>query len=428
MISTSIFICLLVSVIISVITFYFSELIASEFFNDLGLVIPLRIFSFAIPFLTLINVIVSIFRGFDRVKQTVIFHQILWNSLFPIFLVGIVFFDNKFINIFYAYIASIIITCLILIIYSIKFLYRMQYSPRRLLRFKLNKELLIFSFPLLGTSVLNMLLSWTDTLMLGGIKSSYDVGLYNGVLPLASFIMFPLTALLTIFMPIYSGLFAKKAFNEIKRNYSIITKWLCLITFPIFLLLFLYPDQLINYILGPSYTVAANALRILAFGFIIGNFLGPNGATLLAMGKSFFILIATLTATILNIALNLTLIPSYGITGAAFASSFSMISVNFLKGIKLYSSGRVQPFSKNLVKPTILTLVIIIIIYLILDNFYIVEIWLIPVLFIIYYIVYFAAILFTKSIDKEDLKMLELIEHKTGFKSRFIKKIINRFL
>lgn len=428
LISTSILICLLVSVILSLISFYLSGIIANDIFNEPGLVLPIKIFSFAIPFLTLINVIVSIFRGFDRVKPTVIFYQIMWNALFPIFLAGVVYFNKDFINIFYAYIASIVITCIILILYSIRLVYKMDYNPRSFFKSKLNRELLIFSLPLLGTSVLNLLISWTDTLMLGGIKGSFDVGLYNGVLPLATFIMFPLTALLTIFMPIFSGLFAKKAFNEIKRNYSIVTKWLCISTLPIFLILFLYPEQLINFILGPSYIVAANALRILAFGFIINNFLGPNGATLLAMGKSYFIMIATFTATILNIALNLTLIPHYGIIGASIASSFALISVNFFKGVKLYSSNRVQPLSKNLVKPTILTFFIILVFYFLLNILYEVEIWLIPLLFIFYYILYFIVILITKSVDKEDLQMLELIEQKTGIKSRFIKRIINRFL
>ena len=51
-----------------------------------------------------------------------------------------------------------------------------------------------------------------------------------------------------------------------------------------------------------------------------------------------------------------------------------------------------------------------------------------PILFIIYTIILLLTILFTKSLDKEDLKMLEIIEKKTGFKSRLIKKLISKFV
>ncbi len=428
LIFTSILICLIVSISLGFITFLLSEIIAEYIFHESILTIPLKIFSIAIPFLTLINVIVAIFRGFDEVKPTVIFHQIMWNSFFPVFLIAVIYFNKNFINIFYAYLASIIITCIILIFYSFRFIHTIYYTPKRFLKSKFSKELLIFSLPLFGTAVLNLLITWTDTLMLGGIKGSFDVGLYNGALPLAIFITFPLTALITIFMPIFSGLYAKNLLNEIKRNFSIVTKWLCLATLPIFLILFFYPEQLLNFLFGSSYIVAANALRILAIGFIINNFLGPNGATLMVMGKTLFIMFATLTTAALNIVLNVILIPYYGIIGAALASAIALISLNLIKGYKLYSKAEVHPLSKNIIKPTLLSLIVIIGLYFVLNNYFTVDIWILPILFGIYYFIYIAAILFTKSVDQEDLKMLEVIEQKTGFRSRLIKKLIYRFL
>jgi O-antigen/teichoic acid export membrane protein len=340
----------------------------------------------------------------------------------------VVFVNKDYINIFYAYFASIIITFIILTLYSFKFVKLLYHSPIKIFTGKLSKQLLIFSLPLLGTSFFNLLISYTDTLMLGGIKDSVSVGLYNGAFPLAIFVTFPLTALITIFMPIFSGLYAKKLFSEIKRNYLIITKWLCLTTLPIFLILFLYPEQIIYFFFGSSYIVAANALRILALGFIINNFLGPNGTTLISMGKSLFILSATLMAVVLNIILNITLIPMYGIFGAALASAIALVSVNSIKGVKLYLIDKIHPLSKNLIRPTLLSLVLIIGLHFVLINFIRITIWLTPILFVIYSIILLSTVLFTKSMDQEDLKLLEIIEKKTGFRSRLIKKLISKFV
>ena len=77
LIFTSILICLIVSISLSIITFLLSGIIAENIFHEPTLTLPLKIFSIAIPFLTLINVIVAIFRGFDEVKPTVIFHQMI---------------------------------------------------------------------------------------------------------------------------------------------------------------------------------------------------------------------------------------------------------------------------------------------------------------------------------------------------------------
>jgi O-antigen/teichoic acid export membrane protein len=428
LISTSILICLIVSIVLSSIIFILSDFISVGIFNEQGLANPIKIFSIAIPFLTLINVIVSIFRGFDRVKPTVIFHQLLWNLLFPIFLIVVVFIDKNFINIFYTYISAIIITSIILILYSIRFVKRKNYPPIRFFKSNFNKELIIFSLPLLGTSIFNLIITWTDTLMLGVFNGTFYVGLYNGALPLATFITFPLTALLSIYVPIFSGLYAKKLFKGIRRNFSVVTKWLCLATLPIFLILFLYPGQILNFLFGQSYTAAANVLRILALGFMINNFLGPNGATLISMGKSSFIFISSLTAALINIILNYSLIPQYGMMGAAVASAFSILSINTIKVVKLYSLNKVQPLSKNLLKPTLLTLVFVIGLYFVMDYTIVVKIWMIPLIFLTYYIIYIAAIFFTKSIDQEDLNMLEMIEQISGFKSKIIKKLLKKLL
>jgi hypothetical protein len=41
---------------------------------------------------------------------------------------------------------------------------------------------------------------------------------------------------------------------------------------------------------------------------------------------------------------------------------------------------------------------------------------------------YIAAIFFTKSVDQEDLNMLEIIEQRTGFKPKLIKQLLKKLL
>ena len=427
-ISASIWFSIIASILLGSILFLLSESIAEYIFHEPALIVPLRIFSVAVPFLTLINVVAAIFRGFGQIKPTVYFQSVLMSILFPIFLIGVIVFNLSFINVFYAYAISLVVTCILLIIYAIKQIPSLAIFSPKLITNSAAKELLFFSLPLLGTAMLVMIISWTDTLMLGSLKSSVDVGLYNAVLPLAQFISFPLGALLVVYMPAISGLYARGMTDEIKRNFSILTKWICLVTLPLFIVLFLFPEAILSLLFGPTYVFSADALRILSLGFIINNFLGPNGATLIAMGKSRFIMFASLATAILNIGLNIILIPPFGIEGAAIASVVSIVSINLMKCWKLYSLNGAQPLSKNLIKPTLVSLGLITIIHFISQNFLTIRIWMIPLFFILYYAIYILAILLTKSLDQEDLKMLTEIERKTGIKSTLIKRFLAKFL
>jgi O-antigen/teichoic acid export membrane protein len=416
------------SISLGIVVFFASDIIANKVFHDAALAFPLKVFAFGIPFFTLINVFVSIFRGFGEIGPTVYFQDILKNLLFVVFLLPIVFLSLPFAGAFYAFVASQVISLIGLIVYAVKRLpYPIQFRTRAIAS-PVGRELLLFSLPLLGVAMLNMIIAWTDTLMLGGLKTSAEVGLYNAAHPLAHFISVPLMAMLLIYLPVASGLYARRAMAEMSRNFSILTKWLCSATLPLFLVLFLFPETVLGSLFGASYTAAAPALRILSIGFIINNYLGPNGATLIAMGEARFMMWSALAAAVLNIGLNIALIPPLGLEGAAIASVAAITSINLIRCWKFYSLSKAQPLSKNLLKTTFASLALILLFQFVLANFVDVVWWMLPLLFILYYGMYALAILLTKSFDQEDIAMLLAIEKRTGINATSVKRILRRFL
>ncbi|HDH41260.1 MAG TPA: flippase, partial [Candidatus Altiarchaeales archaeon] len=178
LISASVWLGLAGSLILCLILFFTSETIAIKIFHEPALISPIRIFAIAIPFSTLLNVLVSIFLGFGRVQAKVYFQDILRNALFPILLLAVILFNLSFTGVFYAYLISLVISCLLLMIYAIKYLHSpMKFTAKSAIN-PVAKELLFFSLPLLGVAMLQLIIAWTDTLMLGYFKISADVGLY----------------------------------------------------------------------------------------------------------------------------------------------------------------------------------------------------------------------------------------------------------
>jgi O-antigen/teichoic acid export membrane protein len=429
-ISASIKIAIIASVISALILFLSSDVISMNIFHNSELSTPLKIFSAAIPFTVLITIFISLFRGFDRVEPNVYFQNIIRNVLFISFLVGAVLLGLSFIGVLYAYLASILLTCIAFAIYAIKKL-PLTSSVKKDAANSINpmgKELLVFSLPLLAVAMLNMIMSWTDTLMLGYFKTPDVVGLYNAALPLAHLIPIALTSMVFIYTPIITQLYPKNLLQEIKRSYAILTKWVFSVTLPIFLIFVLFPDTVLSLLFGSQYIGAATALQFLALGFFVHVFLGPNASTLMAMGKTKILMGASLASAVLNVVLNVSLIPQIGITGAAIATASSLVLVNVVVSTKLYTLSGIHPFTKNYLKPIIASITLILVVYTVAKTFFIITVWHLFPLFLLFIIIYGLSLLLTKSFDQEDISMLLTIEKTAGIDASPIKRILKRFL
>ena len=431
-ISSSIKIALIASIIFSLILFLSSDIISTNIFHSSELSTPLKIFSVAIPFTVLITIFTSLFRGFDRVEPNVYFQNILRSVIFILFLVTVAFLGLSFLGVLYAYLASIAITCIAFALYAIKKLPLSTFPVKKeadaaTSMNPIGKELLLFSFPLLAVAILGMVMNWTDTLMLGYFKTPDVVGLYNGALPLAHLIPIALTSAGFIYVPIVSGLYSKKLMGEMGRTYQVLTKWIFSVTIPLFFILFLFPETVLNLLFGINYIQAAAALRILALGFMFHAFLGLNGLSLLVMGETRFLMLVSSSGAISNVVLNAALIPIFGIVGAAFASLLSYCVVNIFKSIKLYQLSKVHPFTRNYLKPVGISIVLLVLIYAFTTHLKI-DFWMLPFLLFIFLFGYGLLLLLTRSFDREDIEMILAIEKKTGIDAEPIKRLLRRFV
>ena len=427
---SSIQIVLITSVILSLILFFASDVLSNKIFHDPALTAPLKVFAFAIPFLALTQLFVSIFRGFESVKENVYFQNILRNILFPAFLIPVILFALPFIDAIYAFAASIIVTFVVFAFYVLKKIpLSLRESRSNLLAANsVGKELFFFSVPLLGVFMFSQIMNWTDTLMLGYFTTSEFVGLYNAAVPLAYIIVTFLYSTHFILIPIVASLYSQNLMGELKRNYQILTKWVMFAVLPLFFIFTLFPEVILSSFFGASYVKASVALQILAICFLIHVVLGPSGATLLSVGKSRFMLNTTIIGTALNITLNAILIPIWGIEGAAVATAFSLVAVHSFYSVKLYQISKTHPFTKNYLIPLFASSLIIVLIYFVAKSFIAINIWLLLLLFVLFIATCIVVLILSKSIEEEDIMLLLAIEKRSGLNLTPIKNILKRFI
>jgi O-antigen/teichoic acid export membrane protein len=209
------------------------------------------------------------------------------------------------------------------------------------------KSVLKVGVPLLISGSLFLVISWTDTLMIGYYKSSTDVGIYRIAFKVATLITFIQFAVNSIAAPTIASLYAEDDLTALRKYIKYIGVINAAFAIPITLFIIVFSEPLLN-LFGAEYTSGMVLLPILAIGQLVNALAGPVMYILNMTGKEKLSQRIMIWMTGLNIILNVVLIPRYGIVGAAIATTISMVTWNVIAAFYVYKYYKVIaiPFVK----------------------------------------------------------------------------------
>jgi len=208
------------------------------------------------------------------------------------------------------------------------------------------REMLLFSLPLVVSTVLAVLLTRTDTLMIGYFRPSTQVALYEAAYPLANGMLVVLASFGFLYLPLASRFDAAGQREQLDAVYKLTTKWIYVVTFPAFLTFLVFPGDVLALFFRDEFARGGLALSILSVGFFTNAAGGRNRETLSALGYTKLILAGNAVAFGANVTLNVLLIPAYGFVGAAVASATSYASLNVFIYLVLRRRFDISPFSR----------------------------------------------------------------------------------
>ncbi len=408
--------------IIASIIYFFTETI-SAFFGSEQLISVLKIFSFVIPFYTIFYLLLYVFLSFKRPKEKVLIETFGRGALIFVLTFIVLFMGGTLIDVSYVYLFSFVISSVLTFliletkIFSI-FKNKIETIDRG--------RVLSFSIPLLFVGLLGTVLRRSDSFLIGYFMKEYYVGLYNAAYPLAFILILVLMSFNQLFYSIASELYTKKQFNDLKETYGTVTRWIFLFTFPLFLLFVFFPENFIFLFFGAEYKPAYMALIILSFGTFINAIVGAVGILLQVYEKQNFIFKVQSCVVLLNIAMNILLIPRFGIEGAAFATSFCMALwniINFLKLRTLLPTDFHLAYYLKYAGSAFISLFI----FFMLNQIIPANTYTFLLKSIIYGIIYGFFILVTRALKEEDLDILIAFGKKYGLNFKWAKKIFKRF-
>jgi O-antigen/teichoic acid export membrane protein len=154
------------------------------------------------------------------------------------------------------------------------------------------------------------------------------------------------TALNQSAQPRFAELFAVDDRPGANVIYRATTAWLIVLTWPLYLLAVIYGPEILS-IFGQSYRAGHMVMIILGLTMLVATACGQVDMVLITTGRSSWSLANGLTALVVNVGLDLLLIPRYGITGAAIGWAAAIIVTNLTPLVQLAISKRLHPFGRG---------------------------------------------------------------------------------
>jgi O-antigen/teichoic acid export membrane protein len=184
---------------------------------------------------------------------------------------------------------------------------------------------------------------WLDTLLIGALQSASDAGAYAAATRYITVGTFANLAVIQVLGPKLSELLARHDRPGAQHVYQVATSWLMMLIWPFYLTLVVFAPALLG-ILDQNSGDTQAVLVILGLTMLVATGIGPVDVVLLMGGRSSYNLINTIVALSANVALNLLLIPRFGIVGAAIAWSVSILINNLAPLAQVWAMLRIHPF------------------------------------------------------------------------------------
>lgn len=202
----------------------------------------------------------------------------------------------------------------------------------------------------------------SDTTILGLFRGDFEVGLYSVVIKIYHLVNTTIASVAWVVMPQLSANFAEKNYTEANRLLKHSLNFIIILGLPAIVGINVLAKPIIYLMAGGEYLGAAPALHIftgtLLFS-LIGGWIG--NMTMLPAGREKLCLFASVVSALINIVLNLILIPSFGICAAAATTMVSEAACVLILGRKMDRAIRIDSWREMLRAPIVGSIGIVIV-------------------------------------------------------------------
>jgi len=312
---------ILFSLVISISVIFLSNYLAESVFDDPRLTIFLFLGALILFFREINIMNRDYFRGFKNFKIFNILRVVERVSflLIPLFLFAIFSFLAIYVAISQLIILSILSTSVLVYINKKDDFFKIFNKPGK----KESITLLKFGIPLVFAATFIIVMRSIDRLLIGYFLETSDVGIYSVAASIPLFIGGSFAIISTVLLPTFSerdsqGISSNKLLSEL-------FSMLLFVSIPLIIFIIIFSEDILLIVYGTEYVVGSIVLAIVSFEILLYGGYVLFRTAIQAKEQTGRIAIGIGLSALVNIFLNIILIPDFGIAGAAFGTMFSFI-------------------------------------------------------------------------------------------------------
>jgi len=321
-------VALIATSLLAAILFFSAEWLATIVFEKPLMVYPLMLVAVAVVPLAIAMIQAESLRGLKCIPASQWIKMVIVSVVTLILLYPFVQawgVNGAIVSFMVASIVSMIGAC---------FLWKRSYQQKTLSvdtenRKTLSSQVLFqSSWPLFTVMLTILVTQQAATIFLGVWGTVEDVGIFNIANRLASLLLFPLMAMISILTPKFSEMHKAGDIDGLRKSSQKSSKFLLLFAVPIALVVGLNAEWLLS-IFGEGFKEGAFILQILLIGVVVNAATGAVAELLMMTGNEPLVRKIMLLSAGIQLLLCVMLIPKYGMTGAACATVLGGVLWNF---------------------------------------------------------------------------------------------------
>jgi O-antigen/teichoic acid export membrane protein len=210
---------------------------------------------------------------------------------------------------------------------------------------EVNHEFWSYTAPRAVARVTQTALKRSDIVLVAALASPAEAALYTAATRFVVFGQMFVQAVQQALSPQLSTLFAQGETRAANSVFQAATLWSMLAAWPIYLVTAAWAPGLMT-VFGDGYVKASDVVVILSLTMLLATACGPVDAVLLMAGRSWLSLANSTLTLIVNVVLNVLLIPVWGIRGAAVAWAVAIVVRNLLPLAQVHKQLSMWPLTR----------------------------------------------------------------------------------
>ena len=204
-------------------------------------------------------------------------------------------------------------------------------------------EILRASYPMALSAISYFLMQSTDVLFISAYDTFESVAYYSIAVKLATVTALALISVNIVIAPKIASIYNDKNFSQLKLILKKATRISVVISLPIIILLLLFSEYVLS-TFGSNYILAKNALWILLIAQFFNSITGPSALYLNMTGRQKKLNVILVISLLINVVLNIILVPDFGMLGAAISTTTSFVISKILASALVFYLDNVKTF------------------------------------------------------------------------------------